>query len=47
MVNIIVGSIVFGILAFIIIKTIRTKRTSGEFCHASCKTCPYACDKQD
>ncbi|MDD4219298.1 MAG: FeoB-associated Cys-rich membrane protein [Sphaerochaetaceae bacterium] len=47
MANIIVGSIVFGILAFIIIKTIRVKRTTGGLCQMSCKTCPYACDKQD
>lgn len=47
MANIIVGSIVFGILAFIIIKTIRKRNTSEGWCQMSCKTCPYACDKQD
>ncbi len=47
MANIIVGIIIFGLLGCIVFKTFRAKHTAGGYCHSSCKTCPFACDKED
>jgi hypothetical protein len=44
MANVIVGSIVFGILGYIIYRQIKSRRQGTGSCHSGCSGCPYACD---